>query len=283
MIKMIWIHHFNKCFTGLLLLATVSCSKSLAPTSTNAAPQAKSAEAIKIPVFTAHAKVLGTALKIKDKAEQLQYLMEGSFSNSQQHKSSSEHIPLIYAHTYRVMNNHSDGIWLYHEVSSSELHDEPIRQCFYKIRELEGDTLQIDYFQIPADHKAQFLNVWVSVALGKYPTSAFEEFGPSNLVKHQACSLKAVRKLKDGNLTYAITSSNDCPTESLDIKGFGYVFTSWTVELNKVIMHQAIMETDKKRMTAEKSLYNLNRIPNSELSVWLPKLSKKQKSLVSLR
>ena len=34
---MIWIHHFNKCFAGLLLLATVSCSKSLAPSGTSAA------------------------------------------------------------------------------------------------------------------------------------------------------------------------------------------------------------------------------------------------------
>ena len=265
---------------GLLLLATVSCSKSLAPTSTSTALPTKSEAPIKIPIFIANTKILGTALRTKDKAEQLQYFMEGSFSNSQQHKSSSEHIPLIYAHTYRVMNNHSDGIWLYHEVSSSELHDEPIRQCFYKIRELEGDTLQLDYFQIPTQYKAQFLNVWVSVALGKYPSFAFDELGPSDLVKHQACALKVVRKQKDGNLTYTIVSSNDCSTESLDIKGYGYVFTSWTVELNKVIMHQAVMESDKRMLTAEKSIYNLIRIPNSELSIWLQKFSKKYKPIL---
>jgi CpeT protein len=88
-------------------------------------------------------------VNMKNNLEQLAILMEGRFSNEEQHKADPENYFHIIMKICRIWDDRDDGIWFYVEQGLATLQENPYRQRVYRLIRGERDTLISEVYTLP--------------------------------------------------------------------------------------------------------------------------------------
>ncbi len=88
-------------------------------------------------------------LNMQNNLQQLAILMEGHFSNEEQHKADPENYYHIIMKICRIWDDRDDGIWFYVEQGLATLVENPYRQRVYRLIRGERDTLISEVYTLP--------------------------------------------------------------------------------------------------------------------------------------
>lgn len=204
-------------------------------------------------------KTPAVALKIRNKVEQLAYIMEGSFSSEAQHKQAPLDYYNVVLHAYPIWKNRTDGRWFYVEQSLAKLQNEPYRQRIYHVYELSADTVVSEAFTFPDPLK--YVGAWKKLA-DKQQSDPFEGVSVRDLKSREGCGVYLVQEAN--GVFIGKTQKGTCTSERKD--GTSYILSEALISFTKLITwDRGFNENDERVWGAEKGGYTFDRLTPTKI------------------
>lgn len=194
--------------------------------------------------------------------DQLAYMIEGSFSSTEQHLQDPKSHYDVTLNVYRIWGNQRDGYWFYSESALTKMQDKPYRQRIYRIYEYAKDTVVSETYVIPKEKEPLFVGAWKALFRNDIK-NPFEKLSPSQLTIKDGCQVylfKVNEERFEGS-----TRSNTCQTTSR--KDSKYTISNATIMLNKqVTWDRGVNEKGEQIWGAEDEGYTFLRLPKEAIS-----------------
>lgn len=204
------------------------------------------------------------ALKIKNRLDQLAYLMEGSFSSEKQATEDPLGYYNIVTHIYSIWKERTDAKYFYVEQATASMPDEPYRQRIYRVSSITQDSFRSEIFSFP--NPENYVGAWRTIIDKKATTNIFSKLKFTELTKKDGCDV--FLEWMSSGIYIGQNKVGTCLSSRKDSQ---YMITDVRISFTRFITWDRGFGADGKQSWGPDAGYNFDRMSKEKILELLKK------------